>query len=158
MRWKTPDGVVWDSRFEAEVFDGYGRAGYQVRQTTEHDRVLYTRGVRNGLCGKCGSAEVATSHSYQADLSILPKDGGQQPSLDDGGAYLLEVKGYIRAERRSLLRALLKARPDLRLRLLVQRDYKVTKSLSLTDWAVKYLRIPVAVWTGQPPTTWRVKE
>lgn len=156
MRWEV-DGEIWASRFEYEVYDAYRRAGYQVRKTTEQDRVAYTRPVRNGLCLQCGVREVASEHTYTADLSVVPKADRQQPHLDDGRPYLLEAKGYLRAERRSLLRALCKARPDLRLRLLVQRDYKVTSKLTITEWAAKYCKIPVAVFDGRPVTEWRVK-
>lgn len=155
MRWLAPDGVIWDSKFECEVFNAYGRAGIKVRKTDESDSVAYTRPVRNGLCTQCSAREVVSEHTYTPDLHAVPEKAGTA-SLDNEQPYYLEAKGYLRAERRSLLRALCKARPDLRLRLLVQRDYKVTAKLTISEWARKYLRIPVAVWTGKPPT-WGTK-
>lgn len=151
MRWLAPDGTVWASRFEYGVFLGYKAAGYEVRKCGAEDSVSYQRSVRNGVCGECGSARVATAHSYTPDLSVDPKDGGQRKPVGDVGPYVVECKGYLRGDRRSLLRALRKARPDMPLRLIVQRDYPVTKSLSIVEWARKFLKLPVAVWTGEPP-------
>jgi hypothetical protein len=34
------------------------------------------------------------------------------------------------------------------LRLVIQRDYPVGKG-SLTEWATKYLKVPVCVWKGK---------
>jgi hypothetical protein len=159
MRWKTPDGVVWDSKFEAEIFDAYQRAGFQVRKCGAADCLPYTSTVRGASCLQCGSGAVVQAHRYTPDLFIAAKDAGQSEAVGDGdGAYFVECKGFLRAERRSLLRAFCKAQPDLPLRLVLQRDYKVTPKLTISEWAIKYLRIPVAVWTGQPPTTWRVRE
>lgn len=156
MRWEAPDGTVWASKFEFEVFLGYQRAGIKVRKTTEHDSVRYTRPVRGGVCTKCTAREVVSEHRYTPDLLVVQETpGGAAEQVAEAGDYCLEAKGYLRAERRSLLRALCKERRDLRLRLLVQRDYRVTKSLTLTEWARKYLRIPVAVWTGQFPIQWK---
>ena len=157
MRWRAPDGTEWDSRFEYEVFLAYTAAGFQTRKATEQDCVTYSRPVRNGVCRKCGALEVATQHRYTPDLFVIPPHAGKRGGMAQLGPFSLEVKGYLRAERRSLLRALCKAQPNLHLRLLVQRDYQVTKSLSLTEWARKFLHIPVAVWTGQPPSPaeWR---
>lgn len=150
MRWLAPDGVEWDSRFEYEVFRAHEQAGLRVRRCGPEDRVSYTRPVRNAVCGGCGSARVVTTHIYTPDLSVDPDEG-----LD--GTYVVECKGYLRAERRSLLRALVKARPDLRLRLIVQRDYPINKrGTTITEWARKFLKVPVAVWRGTPPD-WRAE-
>lgn len=158
MRWLAPDGTEWDSRFEYEVYLVHRNAGINIRKCrSPEDSAAYARSVRNGVCGECGSDQVSTSHSYTPDFSVVPEDPGQLSALaKDGGVFVIECKGYLRAERRSLLRALVKARPDLPLRILVQRDYKVTKSLTITEWVRKFLKRPVAIWRGSVPD-WSVK-
>lgn len=151
MRWSAPDGTEWDSKFEYAVFLGYKEAGLDVRRTTEQDSLFYTRPVRNGACTKCDSCEVVSRHRYTPDLYAGSKDDRQRSGLQAPG-YYVEAKGYLRAEQRSLLRALRKARPDVDLRLIVQRDYKVTSKLTITEWARKYLRVRAVVWTGRVPT------
>lgn len=149
MRWQAPDGTVWDSKFEYEVFLGLsGRTGYRVRKTAESDSVCYTRPIRNGACTRCPSREVVSEHTYTPDLHIVQEDSSKRGAVGEAESYYVEAKGYLRADRRSLLRALCKARPDLHLRLLVQRDYRVSARLTITEWARKFLKIPVAIWPG----------
>lgn len=158
MRWEAPDGTIWASRFEYGVFLGYRRAGIAVRKCGEQDRVDYTSPVRNATCGECGASSVATAHGYTPDLFIDQKEHRQRKILGDAETYFAECKGYLRGDRRSLLRALCKARPDLRLRFIIERDYKVTKQLTIAEWITKYLRRPVAVWTGDASSLkWRFK-
>jgi hypothetical protein len=149
MRWMAPDGTEWDSKFEYEVFLTYQKAGLNVRRTTEQDSLLYTRAVRNGACTKCGSCEVVSRHSYTPDLHVSAEDNREQGGLQATSHYE-EVKGYLRAEQRSLLRALRKARPDVDLRAVVQKDYKVGKG-TVCQWFRKYLKMPCVVWTGEVP-------
>lgn len=154
MRWLAPDGTEWDSRFEYEVFLAYKQSGARVRRCGPEDRVSYTRPVRNAVCRGCTSADVVTTHIYTPDL-FVDQDGHE--GQEAGGPFVIECKGYLRADRRSLLRALCKARPDMRLRLIVQRDYPINKrGTTITEWARKFLRIPVAVWSGTPPN-WRTE-
>lgn len=154
MRWEV-DGEVYDSRFEYEVLQGLTKAGLNVRRTNDSDSIPYTRPVRNGVCSDCGSNCVASAHSYTPDAYVSSGKGQPDPGSEvQPAAYYLEVKGYMRADRRSLLRALRKARPDVDLRFIIQRDYRVTKSLSLAAWIVKYLKCPVIVWNGSVPHSW----
>lgn len=151
MRWMAPDGVEWDSKLEYEVFLAYQKEGKNVRRAGEEDRLFYTSPVRNGACTQCDSCEVVQRHSYTPDLHVGAEDNRERGGLQAASHYV-EVKGYLRAEQRSLLRSLRKARPDVDLRLIVQRDFKVTSKLTLTEWARKYLRVRVVVWSGRVPT------
>lgn len=154
MRWMGPDGSVWDSRFEYEVYSGLVKQGLNVRRTTPDDSIPYTHAVRGGLCTVCASNKVVTERSYTPDFFVYTDtalDRNTGSGVDKG--YFIEAKGYLRADRRSLLRSLRKARPDIDLRLVAQRDYKVGKS-TLTGWASKYLKVPVAVWNGKLPEDW----
>jgi hypothetical protein len=164
MRWMV-DGTEYDSRFEYEVLTALSKQGnVNVRRTSEHDSIPYTRVVRQGVCSKCGSDCVVSTHSYTADAYVSAiadaKGGdnaggsGQPASAVEAPGYYAEVKGYLRADRRSLLRALRKARPDVDLRFIVQRDYRVTKSLYLTEWIRKYLKCPVVVYKPGVPISW----
>lgn len=150
MRWQAPDGTIWASRFEYAVFKTLQEQGHDVRRCTAPDDSLpYTSRVVSGVCLDCGSARVATSRTYTPDLHLRPKSAGAQRE-----GYFIEAKGYLRAERRALLRSLRKAWPSLDLRLVVQRDYRVTAGLTITQWATKYLKCPVIVWEGKLPKDW----
>lgn len=149
MRWLAPDGVEWDSRFEYEVFLAHQKAGLNVRRTTEQDTLSFTRPVRNGTCTNCGSCEVASRHRYTPDLHVDTEDNREHSGLETTG-YAIETKGYLRADQRSLLRALRKARPDSDLRAIVQRDYKVGKG-TVCEWFRKFLKMPCVVWAGEVP-------
>jgi hypothetical protein len=92
---------------------------------------------------------VVQEHIYTPDLFNVPN----VPGASDSSGYYIEAKGYLRAEGRSLLRSFRKSRPDIDLRLVVERDYKVGKG-SLTSWASKYLKVPVHVWDGSLPKDW----
>lgn len=160
FRWTAPDGQVWASRFEFEVYTQLKEQGYAVRKTTKEDSLPYTSTVVGGKCLQCGSGKVAQEHTFTADLFVgsIQGDGGnnggdrgsgdrRDAGKDVPAGYYIECKGYLRASRRSLLRSFRKAQPDIDLRLVIQRDYPVGKG-SLTDWATKYLKVPVCVWKG----------
>lgn len=162
MRWQSPDGAIWASRFEYGVYSKLRELGHDVRRTSPEDRISYTHPVRGGLCTQCNSHEVVTERHYTPDLFVVPR-AGQGAGRGDAGdptaasrGYYIEAKGYLRADGRSLLRSLRKARPDIDLRILAQRDYKVGKS-TFTGWVTKFLKIPVHVWTtdGKLPEEWK---
>jgi len=96
----------------------------------------------------CQSCEVAQRRTYTPDLFLTRADSGLP-------GYYIEAKGYIRGPRRSLLRAFRATRPEIALRLIVQKDYNVTKNMTIVQWAQKYLKVPVIVWTGDLPNDWK---
>jgi hypothetical protein len=148
MRWLAPDGTVWASRFEYAVYSTLKEKGYDVRKTTEQDRMAYTSPVRNGRCTRCSSSCVVEDRSYTPDLFVVPRGS------DAASGYYLEAKGYLRGERRTLLRAFRKTGPACDLRLVVQRDYKVGKS-TLVGWGLRLLKVPTVVWDGDLPEGWK---
>ena len=149
MRWQAPDGQIWASRFEYAVFKTLLDKGYHVRKTKEQDRLAYTSPVRSARCQTCGSTACVTERTYTPDLFV-----GAGAAQGDARGYFIEAKGYLRADRRALLRAVRKAWPLLDLRLVVQRDYRVTASLTIVEWAKKYLKCKVHVWDGALPKDW----
>lgn len=66
--------------------------------------------------------------------------------------YYIDVKGYMRANKRSLLRSFCKARPDIALRILLQRDYPLSKTATIAQWLNKTVRIPYTIFTGRYPS------
>lgn len=151
MRWQDPTGNVWASKFEYQVYLGLKERGYNVRRTTTDHTMAYTSPVQGGKCLQCNSGRVVHERNYTPDLFILPKMSGDS----DEPVYYIEAKGYLRAPQRALLRYFRAQRPDIDLRLIIQRDYKVGKS-SLVGWATKYLKAKVHIWNGDIPNDWVV--
>lgn len=150
-RWRTPDGEEWASRFEAKVYYALKEQGVNVRRCTSADSMSYTDSVKLGRCSKCGSSEVVTDRSYTPDLCVYP-DGAGGEAIDR--CYFIEAKGYLRADRRRLLRSFAKTGPPIDLRLLFEADIKVGKG-RITDWCRSYLKKPCAVWNGKLPGEWK---
>lgn len=152
MRWRDTSGVVWSSRFEYEVYIALLAGGVDVRKTTESDQLLFSDRLTGCVCGACGATEIVKHRRYTPDLYVSSQGSGG--STDDSTGYYIEAKGYIRSERRRILRSFRQARPDVNLRVIIQRDYKVGKS-TLAGWVTKYMKIPVAVWSGSLPEDWK---
>lgn len=165
-RWIAPDGAIWDSKFEYEVYESARLALLPVRRTRkgrpnspDSDTFSYRHPVRSGSCGVCGSLEVGTARSYTADLLYSPNSFPAKH--DDGEAetrpfeeYFVDAKGYLRASKRALLRSFIKERKDVNLRIILQRDYRISGTSYASGWIKKYLKIPYAVWKGNWPTAW----
>jgi hypothetical protein len=164
MRWLAPDGQVWASRFEYGIFVQLKEQGFHVRKTDLPDQLDYTDPVHGGRCLDCGSSSCVTARHYTPDLFVGPAgtdlDTGAE-RVREGHApspfgYYIEAKGYLRADRRSLLRSVRKAWPRLDFRLVVQRDYRVTAKLTIVEWARKFLKCEVHVWNGSLPKEWKL--
>lgn len=152
-RWQSLDGQIWASRFEYEVFTALVERGYNVRKCTTQDSLPYTSIVRQGICRKCRSEDVVTLRTYTPDLYVLPPSGGQ--SDQDRAGYYIEAKGYLRSERRSLLRSFRKENQGLDLRFIVQRDYNVTDKRTISKWVTDLMKCKVHVWNGDIPKGWQ---
>jgi hypothetical protein len=148
MRWLDPYGNVWASRFEYAVYEALRAHEHNIRRCTVEDSMAYVSAVTGGRCADCGGSNVLTDRRYTPDFRVVPSGAIGEVH------YFIEAKGYLRAERRALLRAFRKARPDVDLRFLVQRDYRVTSKTTITQWVTKYMKCPVAVWTGNLPKDW----
>jgi hypothetical protein len=158
MRWIDPEGNTWASRFEYEVFLGIQSSAPKgatvARCASGTDSFAYTNPVRLASCNDCGSAKVIQTRTYTPDFSVSSEGGYSSYGAAVRSVYYIEAKGYLRAERRRLLRAFRNGRPDIDLRMVVERDYRVTDKLTLVQWARKYLKCPVVVWTGKLPEDW----
>ena len=102
-RWVDDEGRDWDSRFEFTVYTSLKSAGYNLRRCDERDTINYGTSIRNSSCLDCASSRVIQSRVYNSDLYVLE----DQPEGIAGG-YLLELKGYFPATKRSLFRAVAK--------------------------------------------------
>ena len=153
-RWQDETGHIWASKFEYQVFCGLqagsGRA-YTARKCERGaDTFNYESPVKSARCRDCKSSAVFTERTYTPDFCITGTGGSDAQR----GRYYIEAKGYLRSEQRRLLRDFRKACPLVNLRLVVARDYAVTRKLNLTEWVEKFLRCPVVVWTGELPEDW----
>lgn len=156
FRWLDADGTVWASKFEYTVYKALKDAGVNVRKTTEEDSVPYQSTFTHAYCAGCQSTNVVQDRTFTPDLFVVLQ---AQPGRSElhGQGYSAEVKGYLRADRRKLLRDLRRAKPLHDLRFIIERDYKVTAKLSLSQWITKYLKCPVITWKGieSVPSDWR---
>lgn len=153
-RWQTEDGSVFASKLEAVVFEKLRQSELvDVRRCSagEGDTFDYTTPVRSGSCGSCGSDRIVQRRTYTPDLCLTPRGSSR-----DGPRRYLEIKGYFPGPKRSLLRAFLKERPEIDLRLVLERDQRATSSHTLLEYCHRFFKIPVHVWDGQIPRSWYV--
>jgi hypothetical protein len=157
-RWLSPNGEEWDSRFEFQVYESIHNSGQApVRRCTkdkrkESDTLVYTMPVRDASCDACKSTEVSKRRTYTPDL-YSPDAYGRDDRVYSHAGFYIEIKGYLRADQRALLRAFCKARPDIDLRIVFQRDFKVGSGTA-TSWVSKYLKRPCCIWKGRLPEEW----
>ena len=148
MRWQSPDGVIWGSRFEYEAYLDLKNQGVNVRKTTEEDTFEYAEHIGSGRCLSCGSTSVIKPRTYTPDIVANPDRPDRR--------YYVEAKGYLRAESRSLIRAFHNSRPDVPLRFIIQRDYRVSTTLSFVQWIERYLKgVKVHVYGHKLPEDWK---
>lgn len=102
-RWIDGEGNEWASRFECQVYEALRDSGVNLRRCDERDTISYGTRVRGGACVDCGSHEVFQARTYNSDLYVL----GNQP-FNPGDGYLLELKGYWAAPKRTLFRSVSK--------------------------------------------------
>lgn len=150
-RWRAPNGTVWASRFEWQVYDALKSANVSVRKCDKDDTISYVEPKRSGRCLECGSDKVVQERTYTPDLFVSETREG-----DASGGYYLETKGYFRPEKRKLFRDFRTSNPDYPIRFILERDSWVTKGKTkLTDYFQRYLKtVPVHVWDGSLPKDW----
>lgn len=150
-RWEDEHGV-WASKLESVVFGKLLQVpGIVVRRCSaeQGDTFDYHTPVRSGICRSCGGSDIVQQRTYTPDFHIRRSSGG-----GDERGYYLEVKGHFPGPKRNLLRSFLKTGPSIDLRILLERDGKATGSLTLLEYCVKFLKIPVHCWDGQLPKSW----
>lgn len=108
--------------------------------------------IRDASCSGCGATQVVKRRTYTPDLHS-PEAHGRDDRVYSHAGFYIEVKGYLRADQRSLLRAFCKARPDIDLRIVFQRDFKIGATTAVA-WVTKFLKRPVCVWKGRLPDEW----
>ena len=144
-RWEDDNGV-WASKLEADIFASLrGNPSVTVRRCEPGscDTVEYQSPVRSGKCLACGHRTVVQVRTYTPDFFVVPRNG---PTT---AGYHVEIKGYLSAADRTILRDVKAAWPNLDLRVLLQRDGKCTPTKSRVEWTLYTLKAPVAVWDGR---------
>ena len=143
-RFIAPDGKVWASEFEMEVYVGFrSLLGDRVRPTVKgsSDTLSYATTVRAAECLECRGQRVVQSRTYTPDLHV---DTGQQ-------RYWVEAKGYFQQSKRAAFRGF-RTWPDTRdivVRFVLERNNKATKSLSILEYFQRYFKgVDVIVWKG----------
>ena len=151
-RWKAPDGVIWASKFEWEVYTALLEDGIDVRKCDSSDTFSYTQQRPNVKCVECGSVDCVQERTYTPDLYIRP-----EASEDDSSGYYIEVKGYFREEKRRLFRCLRASRSDVDLRVIFATDHWVRKGKTrLSDYFDRYVKnTPYHFWDGGIPGAWK---
>jgi hypothetical protein len=165
LRWIDHEGTEWASKFEAEVYHSAKLANAPVRKCIKgkpdapnsDTYSFWDSSNRRSKCRACGSSEVGQLRSYTPDLvwdpALLSKGSADEDHKGSSPQrYLVDVKGYLRAGKRSILRAFKKARPDADLRFIFQRDYRISKTATITSWCTKSLKAPYVVWDGRYPS------
>jgi len=137
-RWIDEQGREWDSRFEWLVFTALQSAGHNIRRCNEGDSFSYRTGVTKGECLDCGSSKVFQNRIYTADIYVL----GDQSQGERSG-YLLELKGYWPAPKRSLFRAVSKQLTEegINIRIVFESPYKMRGTqLTGPEYVRKYCK------------------
>lgn len=151
-RWQSDDGQLWDSRFEWRVWSVLSEIPTITVRRCERgkgDSFNYVSNVRGAKCLECDSREVVQERTYTPDLLVRRKS-----EVQHGGGYYLELKGRFPPAKRSLLRAFVKSRPEVDLRLVLEKDGRATPKLDLLEYCHEYLKIPTIVWHGALPDDW----
>lgn len=148
-RWEA-DGEEWDSRYEYQVYRAYADAGWTIRRCNQSDTFSFTLPIRAGTCLACGATTVGQHRRYTPDFHVTTP-ASQHPPV----SYYVEAKGYLRTSQRSLLRHFHSQNKDSGVRYLLQRNYPVTQSSSITDWFNKMMKgSQWQLWNGSVPTVW----
>ena len=147
-RWRAPDGTIWPSELEYNVYAACLQdERINVRACDERDTFSYATKVRSGRCTECGSSQCVQDRTYQPDLYIW--------TTDEDNGFFVEVKGFMRAARRSQIAALLRQSPTLDLRFVIgSSKTRATKKLLMWEYIEKYYKRPWIEWSGQLPETW----
>ena len=153
-RWQSPDGELWDSRYEYLVYIQFRQEGYDIIRCGKSDTFSFTLPIRGGECRDCKSTSVGQRRTYTPDFYIVSTDSEHPPVK-----HYIETKGYLRPKERALLRAFYKEKPDTRLSFLFQRSYPASAKRadgtkgSIMDWMAKFLpQFGAYIWDGAVPT------
>lgn len=145
-RWQAPDGTIWASKFEYQVYDALirhfaGNPRVSVERCGSDCSLGYHSSVKNGRCLECGTVCVVQERTYTPDIRIVrTSESGKQRHT------YIEAKGYFEGSKRSLFRQVLKAHKGVDIRLVAERDHWVTKGKTkLSDWAKRF-KVKFHLW------------
>ena len=156
-RWVDEHGELWASHFECRVYEAALRANVKARRCDKggRDTFPYHSKVRDGRCQSCQGTDIIKERRYTPDLRVIssPARSESDESGSGEGSYYVEAKGYLRSDKRALLRSLIKSGAIPSLRFILQSDYRVGKT-TLGGWISKFLKCPWALFDGEWPRKW----
>ena len=122
IRGKTYNGTRYRSKFETDVAKQLEEAGVKFEYETE--KYSYRELVSNAECVDCGGSHVIKFHEYTPDFVI------------DNTTIVLEAKGRWTAADRKKIVSVCESNPGLDLRMVFQRDQKVTpnRAKKYSEW------------------------
>jgi len=135
----SPDGQLWDSKYEHDVYVAIKGTGADVRKCDKSDSFCYHEPKKGGKCLACGSGDVVQERIYTPDLHVCTPPNG----TDGGSSFFIEVKGYFRQQRRALFGHFLKSNKDVDIRILFEHDGKATAKFTYSEYVERYYKIPV---------------
>ena len=129
MRYRDETGTEWASKLESDVYEWLTRNAASARKAESgRDSVAYQTAVRGGTCGECGCTRILQNHTYTPDIFAVDAWPNKP------GPVTLEVKGFLRAKDKRILRAVVKAGVISNMCLLFGRRHDKT-----VEWAKKFL-------------------
>lgn len=155
-RWEAPDGTIWASKFEFQVFTKLTALGVVGRKCEQggSDTFAYTTPIGTGRCAQCGSGQVVQERTYTPDVHI---SADSPVTCFEGDGYV-EAKGFFPADKRGLLRHFRKTGPSINLCVIANADHWVTKGRSrLSDYFKRYFKdVEFMIWRGSNPDRWEL--
>lgn len=131
------DGVEWASEFERKVYERLRACGADIRKCDKSDSLTYSEAKPRCVCLDCGGNRVVQERIYTPDLFVITQRSPR--------GFYLETKGYFPAPKRRLFKDFIKAREDIDVRILFERDNRAPKSkLRYTEYCARYFKIPCA--------------
>jgi hypothetical protein len=144
----APDGSVWASRHEYEVYAALYQIGAPVVKCEKGSAhtMGYTESKRGLRCRECGSSKCVQERTYTPDL-LVAADGRDLDAGPAGQNYYIEAKGYFRESARGLFRHFRRSNPEIDVRLVLMANHAAGKRPKrILDWAKSPAKVEAWVW------------
>ena len=108
-------------RSKLEAFIAAQLKRLKIKYKYEPHKLKYLTRVRSGTCGDCKGTDVYQVRSYLPDFQLANES-------------YIEGKGYFTASERAKLLSILKANPNIKLRMVFGADNKIKEGYRYSDW------------------------